>query len=58
MAVSNYTATTTSGTVIAANPDRQQLVITNTGSVNVFLNVGATAAAPGTVTTSFWGCVS
>jgi len=45
MAVSNYTATTTSGTASAANETRQQLVITNIGTVNVFLNVGGAAIA-------------
>lgn len=43
MAVSNYTATTTSGTALSANPSRQQLVITNTGTINVFLNIGSAA---------------
>lgn len=39
MAVSNYTATTTSGTAVAANEARQVLVITNLdNSKGVFLN--------------------
>jgi len=43
MAISNYTATATSGEAVAANDGRSALVITNTGSQNVFLNIGAAA---------------
>ena len=40
--ISNYTATTTSG-VALPSAKRFQLVISNTGSNGVFLNLGATA---------------
>lgn len=42
MAISNYTATTTSGIALVANK-RLSLIICNTGSNPVFLNFGATA---------------
>jgi hypothetical protein len=43
MAISNYTATTNSGEVVGANFGRIYLIITNTGSVGVFLNIGGAA---------------
>jgi len=43
MAISNYTATTTSGEAVEANGNRSALVITNTGNIGVFLNIGGTA---------------
>lgn len=43
MAISNYTATTTSGTAVNASDARDQLVITNTGANGVFLNIDGVA---------------
>lgn len=41
--ISNATATTTSSELLAENKKRKQLVITNTGSVAVFINTETTA---------------
>lgn len=43
MAISNYTATTTSGTAVSANSNRSSLVITNSGANGVFINFGEAA---------------
>lgn len=40
-----YTATTTSGTALAANTDRRYACITNLGTETVYLAIGATAEA-------------
>lgn len=45
MAISNYTATTTSGIAVASKQNRQQLVISNTGVNNAFLNIGEASQA-------------
>jgi hypothetical protein len=43
MAISNYTAETTTGEAVSSNPTRKALVISNLGTQNVFLNIGADA---------------
>lgn len=43
MAISNYSATTTTGTAVAANSSRVGLIISNSGANGVFINIGADA---------------